>query len=96
MTQQVTVIADTAVALKPLLEAAIKTELRMLELGVERTLQRLVAFEEQYSMRSEEFEQRFGKGDLIESLDFIEWWGEIKTYKLLKTQQQTLAGARLN
>jgi hypothetical protein len=96
MTQQITIVADTAAALKPLIESAIKTELRVLELGIERTHQHLMAFEERYGMTSPEFEQRFNKREVAESLDFIEWWGEIKTHRLLASQQQTLAGARLN
>ncbi len=36
--------------LKPLVEAAIANELRLLEAGVRRTEQRLLAFEEKYSL----------------------------------------------
>lgn len=86
MTQQITIVADTAVALRPLIESAIKTELRVLELGIERTHQRLMAFEALYGMTSIEFEQRFNKGEVAESFDFTEWWGEIKTYHLLASQ----------
>ena len=63
---------------------------------LERTQQRLRAFEERYGMTSEEFEQRFNAGDLAESLDFIEWAGEIKTYQLLEAQWQALQKAQLN
>jgi len=45
MLQQITVTTDTPVALKPLIESAIQSELRMLDLGLERTRQRLGAFE---------------------------------------------------
>ncbi len=96
MTQQIIIIADTAVALKPLVESAIRTELRMLALGLERTHRRLIAFEERYKMTSEDFEQSFSRGDIAESLDYTEWWGEINTYHLLKTQQHALESARLN
>jgi len=96
MTQQVTITTDAQVPLKPLIESAIRAELRMLELGLERTRQRLRAFEERYGMTSEEFERRFNAGDLAESLDFIEWAGEIKTYELLEAQWQTLKKAQLN
>ncbi len=65
MTQQITIVADTVVALKPLVESAIRTELRMFELSLERTRQRLMAFEERYKMTSEDFEQRFSRGDIL-------------------------------
>jgi len=96
MSQQVTVTTDAPVALKPLIESAIRTELRMLELGLERTSQRLRAFEAQYGLTSEEFERRFETGEVEESLDFIEWAGEMKTYRLLQAQRQALQGVQLN
>jgi hypothetical protein len=95
MSQQVVVTTDTSVALKPLLESAIQAELRMLELGLIRTFQRLRAFEEQYSLTSEEFERRFEAGEVDESFDCIEWAGEIKTSRLLQAQQQALQSIRL-
>lgn len=96
MIQQITVTADAPVALKPLIESAIRSELRMLELGLKRTYQRLRAFEEQYGLTSEEFKHRFEAGEVDESLDFIEWAGEIKTYHLLEAHRQALQGAQLN
>ncbi|HXH08553.1 MAG TPA: hypothetical protein VNP04_02090 [Alphaproteobacteria bacterium] len=95
MSQQVIVTTDAPVALKPLLESAIRSELRMLELGLARTSQRLHAFEHQYGLTSEEFERRFAAGG-EESLDYIEWAGEIKTYHLLKAQQQALQRVQLH
>jgi len=96
MFQQVTVTTDTPVALRPLVESAIRSELRMLDLGLERTRQRLHDFEAQYDMSSQEFARRFAVGDIAESLDFIEWAGEIETYRRLESHRQALHGARLN
>lgn len=96
MIQQVTITADAPVDLKSLIESAIRSELRMLELGLERTRQHLRKFEEQYDLTSEEFERRFNAVELAESLDFIEWAGEIKTYQLLEAQRQALQQVRLN
>jgi hypothetical protein len=96
MSQNVIVTTDTSVALKPLLESAIRSELRLLDLGLARTSQRLRALEDQYGLTSEEFERRFVTGELDESLDYIEWAGEIKTYHLLKAQQETLQKVQLH
>jgi hypothetical protein len=96
MSQNVIVTTDASVALKPLLESAIRSELRLLDLGLARTSQRLHAFEDQYGLTSEEFERRFATGELDESLDYIEWAGEIKTYRLLKAQQEALQKVQLH
>lgn len=95
MAQQVIISTDTQVALRPLLESALRSEIRMLELSLRRTSQRLQAFETQYGLTSQEFERRFDVGEVTESLDFIEWAGEIKTYRLLDAQRQTLQGVQL-
>lgn len=96
MLQQVTISTNKAVALRPLVESAIRSELRLLTLGLERTYHRLEVFERQYGLDSDEFERRFSAGELAENLDFIEWAGEIKTHNLLKAQQQALQEAQLN
>lgn len=94
--QQVTVTAETSVALKPLIESAVRSELRMLEMGLERTRQRLRDFETKYGLSSEEFMRRYEGGELSESLDFIEWTGEVQTYELLLERQDALQGAHVS
>jgi hypothetical protein len=84
MVQQVMISTDAPVALKPLLESAIRSELRMMDLGLERTRQRLQGFEAQYGINSREFARRFATGEIAESLDTIEWAGEIETYRRLE------------
>jgi hypothetical protein len=96
MVQKVTIITDASVALKPLVESAIRSELHMLQLGLERTRERLRFFEQKYGMSSEEFEQKWNRGEIEESLEVIEWAGEMKTGNLLEAQRQALLGAQLN
>jgi hypothetical protein len=96
MRQQVVVTTDAPAALKPLLASAIQAELRMLELGLARIAERLCAFEKQYGLTSEEFAQRFETGEIGESLDDIEWAGEIETSRLLEGQWQALQKATLH
>lgn len=96
MRQQVTITTDMPVALRPLVESAIRSELRLLNLGLDRTSHRLRAFEKQFGLTSEEFAPRFDAGEIAESLDFIEWAEEIRTYDLLETQRQALQEAELS
>lgn len=95
MIQNITITADTQVNLKPLIERALRSEARLLDLGIERTLERVHAFEQCYALSFEEFERQFEAGLLADDLDFVEWGGEIRTYRLLTTQQQALREARL-
>ena len=96
MAQQVTITTETSVALKALVESALQAEARMLDLSLQRTRQRLDAFEQQYNQSSEEFEKRFIAGEIEESFDFIEWAGELHTYRLLDGQRQALQGVEVH
>ncbi len=96
MLQQVTITAESPLSIKPLVEAAIQNELKMLTHGINRTRERLAAFEKQYGMGSEEFERRFKSREINETLDFIDWWMEIEALHRLEDQFRTLHEARLD
>ena len=76
--------------LKPLIEAALNNELRLLEAGLRRTQQRLHDFEAQYGFSTSEFVQRFENNRLGETLDFDEWIGEHRLLKRLEEKADTL------
>ena len=96
MIQNITITTDAKVSLKPLLESAIQTEVKVLALGLQRTRERLLEFERRFGMTSADFERRFSARELDESLEFIEWMGEIKTLRLLEDQQRALQGAQIS
>ncbi len=91
MIQQITITTESPERVKPLLRAAIQNELKLLEHGITRTRERLVAFEQQYGMTTEQFERRFNGQALQETLDFLDWFGEIKMLRLLEEQRHALA-----
>lgn len=96
MSQEIRVSSDASVPIKPLIESAIRAELRMLDLALERTRKRMLDFEGMYGMASKEFESLFESSNVAESLDFIEWAGELKTLQILNAQREALLGIRLN
>lgn len=95
MLQQVMVTSDGPAEIKPLLEAAIRSQLKALNHGIQRTSERLAEFEQRYQMTSAEFERGFEAGQIEESLDFIEWSGEIKTLHFLEDQRRALQSAQI-
>ncbi|MBI5301538.1 MAG: hypothetical protein HY868_05325 [Chloroflexi bacterium] len=86
MIQQVIITSEAPVSIKPLVESAIRNQLKTLEHGSNRTRERLAAFEKQFGMPSDEFEHKFQARELDEDLEFIDWLGEIKTLRLLQEQ----------
>jgi hypothetical protein len=95
MLGQVTVTTEAPRVLKPLLRAALQNEAKALSHGIKRTRERLRAFEMQFGMTSEEFERRFDAAELSETLEFIDWMGEIKMLRVLNEQKLALDGARV-
>jgi len=95
MIQQVTITTESAESIRPLVEAAIYGKLKNLQHGINRTRERLDAFERQFGMASTEFERRINARELEESLDFIEWLGEIETLQILQEQQRSLQSAQV-
>ena len=96
MVQRVTVTAETPVELKPLIQSAIRAELKTLAHGIERTRERLAAFEKQSGLSSAEFGRRLAARELPDSLDFSEWQGEIETLRRLEDQQRALEQSQLS
>jgi len=80
--------------LKPLVEAAIANELRLLEAGVRRTEQRLLEFEGKYSLGTQKFISRYENDELEETVDFDEWIGEFRMLTRLREKVDTLRGIR--
>jgi phage shock protein A len=76
--------------LRPLVEAALHNELRLLQAGMRRTEQRLQTFEAQYGMSSAEFMRRYENDALQETLDFAEWVGEYRLLERLREKANTL------
>lgn len=95
MVQQVTITAEAPVSLRPLLEEALQNELKLLTHGINRTRERLAAFEKQFGMTSTEFERRFNAREIEETLDLIEWLGETKMLRLLEEQKRALVGVQI-
>lgn len=95
MIQQVIITSEAPASIKPLVESAIRNQLKTLQHGINRTRERLGVFETQFGMPSDVFETKFNARELDEDLDFIEWLGEIKTLRLLQEQQNSLQGVRI-
>ncbi|HEY4723373.1 MAG TPA: hypothetical protein VII92_16070 [Anaerolineae bacterium] len=95
MLQHLTITTEETVRLKPLIEIAIQNETKLLAHGIQRTRDKLRLFEQRFGFASEDFERRFAAGEFKETLDFIEWSGEIKLLHILESQQRVLAGAQI-
>lgn len=87
---ELTLISPRQRELKPLVEAALHNELRLLEAGIPRTEQRLQEFEAQYGLSSAEFIRRYEQDELEETLQFAEWIGEYRLLERLREKADIL------
>ncbi len=96
MIQQITITTETPERAKPLVRAAIRDQIKTIEHGIKRTREQLAGFEQRFGMTSEEFARRFDGVDLKETLDFLDWWMEIKALQMLEDDYRVLTEARLD
>ena len=91
---ELTLISSHKRPLKPLVEAALNNELRLLEAGIRRTQKRLQAFEDQHGLTTEDFIRRYEDDQLDETLEISEWIGEYRLLERLQEKAETLRGIR--
>ncbi len=77
-------------SLKPLVEAALQNEHRILQAGIRRSQQRLQELEVRYGLSTDEFLQRYENNQIEETLEFSEWIGEHRMLERLKEKAQAL------
>ena len=87
---ELTLISPRKRQLKPLVEAALRTELRLLEVGIRRTEQKVEEFETRHGLSSAEFIRRYEQGELEEALELAEWIGEYRLLQRLREKADTL------
>ena len=92
---QIVLEYDSPVSLEGSIRNAISKEIGMLETGIEITEQALMDFEKKYKMVSEDFFEKMERGEMGDSLDFIEWAGEFELLLKTKEKLKGLKGLRI-
>ena len=80
--------------LKPLVEAALANQLRLLQAGIRQTEERLKQFENQFQMNTQDFISRYENDEIEETLDKGEWIGEARLLKRLQEKAETIRDIR--
>lgn len=81
---ELTIISAYQYSLKPLIEAALTNQLKLLKAGICRTEQRIRGFEERYRLLTQEFMTRFENDEFEETSEFAEWIGEYRLFEKLQ------------
>ena len=96
MSQEIVIKTNSAESLKPLLEIAIRNQLKALQHGIEHTQERVAAFERRAGMSSLEFEKKFQAEEIDETIETIDWNMELSALRLLERQYQSLNDVKIS
>ena len=77
-------------SLRRIIESALSERLQSVQAGIKKTKERLLAYEEQYNLSTEEFINRFNNDELHHSFDFDEWIGESKMLDHLEQIKESI------
>ncbi len=92
--EELTLVSHHQRPLKPLVEAALKNELRLVQTGIQRSQQKLHDFETRYDLSTSDFLRRFESDQLEETLEFAEWIGEFRLLTRLLEKSRVLQEVR--
>lgn len=80
--------------LKPLVEAALANELRLMEAGIRQAEKKIQEFEAKHQMSTQEFVSSYENDEIEENMDFAEWIGECRLLERLREKTETLKDIR--
>ena len=96
MLQEIVIKTTAEESIKPLVEVAIRNQLKTLQHGITRTKERIAEFEKRANMSSAEFEKKLQDGKLEETVETIDWNMELTALRLLENQFQSLREAKID
>ena len=96
MLQEVVIKTNAGESLKPLVEVAIRNQLKALQHGITRTKERIAEFEKRGGISSIDFEKKLQAGKMEETIETIDWNMELTALRLLENQYQSLREAEID
>lgn len=96
MLQEIVIKTTAEESLKPLVEVAIRNQLKSLQHGILRTKERLAEFENRAGISSTEFEKKLQAEEINETIETIDWNMELAALRLLEGQYQSLREAEID
>lgn len=96
MLQEIVIKSNAREPIKPLVESAIRNQLKSLQHGIKRTKERIADFEKKTGITSLDFEKKLSNGEIEETMETIDWNMELVALRLLEGQYQSLSEARID
>jgi hypothetical protein len=81
--------------LKPLVQAALANELRLIEAGIRQTEKRLADFEKRFGVSTQDLIASYERDEREEVLELGEWIGEFRLLGRLREKAEVLRDIRI-
>lgn len=95
MIQEIVVRTNAHEDFKPLVVAAIRNQMKILQESIDVSRGRIAEFECRTGMSSAEFERKLKEHEISDSLDYFDWTMELASLHLLERQYQYLNEAEV-
>ncbi|MCW5212262.1 hypothetical protein VU04_05070 [Desulfobulbus sp. TB] len=92
---QLIVKSSSAANVRPLIQAALDHETRVLNIGIQKTTRRLQDFEQRFGMESRKFYQDFQAGKMGDDMEYMKWAGEYETLLQLQEDYAEIKGIQV-
>lgn len=96
MLQEIVIKSNAEKPIKPLVETAIRNQLKALQHGIARTKERVAEFEKRAGITSADFEAKLKSGKIEETIETIDWNMELAALRLLEGQYQSLSEVKID
>lgn len=96
MLQEIVIKTNSNEPIKPLVEAAIRNQLKALRRGIRRSKERIAEFEKRAGISSSEFQNKLLADEIEETMETIDWNMEIAALRLLEEQYRSLSEATID
>lgn len=81
--------------LKPLVQAALANELRLIEAGIRQAERKIENYEKQYGISTQEFISGYENDDREDTMEAAEWIGEYRLLGRLREKAEILRDIRI-
>lgn len=88
--EALTLISDRDRPIKPIVEAALENELRLVQAGIRQTKRNLAQFERKHNIETQAFVTEYENDNWPETMESIEWIGEFRLLARLMEKAEAI------
>jgi len=81
--------------LKTVVKSALENEIKLITIGLKKTMEGIRHYEDKFKMDSETFYEKYSSGEAGDDIEYIRWAGEIETLKKLEKNLKDLSEAEV-